>query len=202
MAVEVGVKVDSTALRTGLEKLRLALPLGGDMTPAMQAIGRALKTAAQLRFRTGRGPDGSAWAPSRRAQESGGQTLNLTRKLRNSITFAATRTSATVGTNDIRAAIHHFGGVIRAKKGPFLSIPVTDAARRAGGARNFPAPLHVAQTLKGLYILVDSKGQTQYILRPSVTMPARPFLGVSDADETELLGVMSRHLANAWRGGG
>lgn len=199
MAVDVKVAVKDREILEALAHLRLALPLRGDMTPAMRELARLLKTGAQMRFRSQTGPDGQPWRPSRRAAEEGGQTLSLSGRLRRSLTTAATRTSATVGTNDIRAAIHQFGGVIRAKKGPFLSIPVTPKARQAGGASKFPGALHVATTLKGQYILVDADGVTQYILRPQVTMPARPFLGASDDDRAAILTSMRTYLETAWR---
>lgn len=192
-----GVRLVDDGVATAIKNLRLGLPLGGQMQPAFENIGRALKTGTQLRFRTTTAPDGQAWQKSWRARNEGGQTLSLTRRLRNSITYQATPTSVAVGTNVLYAAIHQFGGVIRAKAGPFLSIPVTPAARAAGSPRNMP-DLHVAQTLKGQFILVDAKGVTQYLLRHQVTMPARQFLGLSDSDRIELLGVTDRHLKRSW----
>ena len=199
MAVDLKVNISDAQISQGLENLRLGLPLNGDMSGAMKNLARILKTGAQLRFRSQVSPEGTPWKPSRRVQEEGGQTLSLSGRLRRSLTTASSRTTATVGTNDIRAAIHQFGGVIRAKKGSFLSIPVTDAARQAGSPRNFPAELAVAQTLKGQFILVSKEGTTHYILKRQVVMPARPFLGASEADKAELLQSMDRYLASAWR---
>lgn len=51
---------------------------------AMTEVGRYLKSSTQLRFRAQRGPDGSAWKPTRR----GGQVLRLSGRLRNSIAYA------------------------------------------------------------------------------------------------------------------
>jgi len=192
-----GVKIVDQGVHDALQRLRMCLPLGGSMQPTFAAMGRVLKTGAQLRFRTATGPDGQAWLKSFRARNEGGQTLSLTRRLRNSITYEAGNTSVTVGTNVVYAAIHQFGGVIRAKNGPFLSIPVTPEARKAGSPRNMPG-LHVAQSLKGQFILVNEKGVTQYLLRRQVTMPARPFLGVSAADRAELLALVEKHLRAGW----
>lgn len=198
MAADARVEIMDGGVRAAFERLRLGLPLGGTMQPAMENMGRALKTGTQMRFRTTTGPDGGQWEKSFRARHEGGQTLSLTRRLRNSITYQATGSSVAVGTNVIYAAIHQFGGTIRAKAGPFLSIPVTPAARAAGSPRNM-AGLHVAQTLKGQFILVNEKGVTQYLLRAQVTIPARPFLGVSDGDRTEILGVVERYLQARWQ---
>ena len=197
MADDVTIKLNDSGVRAALEKLRLGLPLGGSMLPAMQIMGRVLKTGAQLRFRSTSGPDGAAWEKSFRAKHEGGQTLSLTRRLRNSITYTATASTATVGTNVAYAAIHQFGGTIRAKNAQFLSIPVTPAARAAGSPRNM-AGLHVAQTLKGQFMLVNDKGVTQYLLRKQVNIPARPFLGVSAGDRVELIGVAERFFQSRW----
>lgn len=198
MAVEVGIRIEDAQVQRALEQLRLHLPASGDTKPVMLNLARVLKTGAQLRFRNQEGPEGDTWKPSRRASTEGGQTLSLTGRLKRSLTTSASSTTATVGTNDIRAAILHFGGVIRAKKGPFLSIPVTPGARQAGSPRNFPGKLSVAQSLKGQMMLVDESGKTQYLLRRQVTMPARPFLGASSDDRKELLDSMSRYLTRAW----
>ena len=198
MVADVRIDLADSGVRAALERMRLGLPLGGTMQPAMENIGRALKTGTQLRFRTTTGPDGQQWEESLRARNEGGQTLSLTRRLRNSVTYQASNASVAVGTNVVYAAIHQLGGVIRAKNGPFLSIPVTPAARAAGSPRNMQG-LHVAQTLKGRFILVDAKGVTQYLLRRQVTMPARPFLGVSASDRTEITGVAERYLLARWR---
>lgn len=197
MVADVRIKIVDAGVEAALQRLRQALPQEGSMLPAMQAMGRALKTGAQMRFRSTSGPGGQAWEKSFRARTEGGQTLSLSRRLRNSITFDATDSSVAVGTNVQYAAIHQFGGTIRAKNGGFLSIPVTPAARSAGSPRNM-AGLHVAQTLKGQFVLVNEKGVTQYLLRRQVTIPARPFLGVSAADTVELIGVAERFYKARW----
>jgi phage virion morphogenesis protein len=196
MVADVRVKIVDAGVDAALQRLRQALPLEGSMLPAMQAMGRALKTGVQLRFRATSGPDGQAWEKSFRARTEGGQTLSLSSRLRRSITYDATNTSVAVGTNLQYAAIHQFGGTIRAKNGAFLAIPVTPEAR-SKRPREMPG-LHVAQTLKGQFILVNEKGVTQYLLRRQVTIPARPFLGVSAADRVELLGVAERFYKARW----
>ena len=198
MVAEVRVDLKSREVSAALERLRLSLPLGGDLSPAMRSMARVLKTGAQLRFRTATDPDGNPWLKSRRVSEGGGQTLSLTRRLRNSLTTAADQNTATVGTNVAYAAIHQFGGVIRAKRGPFLAIPITAAARSAGSPRNMTG-LHVWQTLKGQFVMGTDKGIVHFLLRRQVTMPARPFLGASDSDRAELLSVLQQHLEGKWR---
>lgn len=190
------VRIHDAGVTSALRRLRDGLPLGGSMKPAFENMGRALKTGALLRFRSGVGPDGAGWKKSFRAEHEGGQTLSLSRRLRNSITYIATPTGVTIGTNVIYAAIHQFGGVIRAKKGPFLAIPLTPAAR-ANGTQGMN-PLHMIQSLKGQFLLADAHGKPQFLLRSKVTMPARPFLGASESDRSELLAVAGRFLQERW----
>lgn len=195
---ELRIRLDKQPVSQALIRLQAALPIGGDMSPAMRGLAQILKSGAQLRFRAGRGPDGIAWRPTRR----GGQTLRDTGRLRNSITSAFSDSTATVGTNVIYAAIHQFGGVIRARNGPFLAIPVSEAARAHGSAGGGPtgmAGLAVWQTLKGQFVLGSADGTVHYLLRRQVVMPARPFLGVSDADGKQMLALVSRYLEQAWK---
>lgn len=81
---------DSTEL-LAIENDHLQRAWGGERltgADAARAIGRYLKTSTQLRFRAQKGPDGQAWPPSQRVIARGGQTLRLTSRLRNSITYA------------------------------------------------------------------------------------------------------------------
>lgn len=95
----------------------------------MSTVGDALVSSTRQRFKDEEGPDGEPWEKSGRAEAEGGQTLTDTGKLKGSITFEATSTDVAVGTNDIRAAIHQFGGEIKPKKGKFLVFPGKDGKR-------------------------------------------------------------------------
>lgn len=198
MSVDVRVRIDDQQVLAAIARLRMALPETGDMRPAMRQLAQVLKSQAQMRFRAKRAPDGTEWKPSRRAEQEGGQTLSLSRLLRNSITAAHDARSATVGTNLQYAAIHQFGGVIRAKKGPFLAIPVSSLARAKGSPRGIEG-LRVWTTLKGNYVMGTDDGTVHFLLRRQVTMPARPFLGVGDQDRPALLQVLQRHFEAVWK---
>ncbi|MFG6462306.1 phage virion morphogenesis protein [Roseateles sp. DXS20W] len=198
MASDIKVSVKDDALRAAVDRVRLGLPLGGRMRPLWERIGRIGKTSTQLRFRTQVDPSGKPWVKSWRALNEGGQTMSLSRRLRNSIAYEARETGVAWGTNVAYAAQRNFGGVIRAKAGPFLSIPVTPEARRAGSPRNF-GELHVAQSIKGQFMLVDKNGVTQYLLRAKVTQPAREFLGVNEADSKEIVDTSERYYEEQWR---
>lgn len=136
-----------------LRKLDRTIDNLADTLPLMRAIGGYVRDATRQRFRDQVSPDGKPWKPSLRAQLHGGATLVDRGLLRDSYIDRATRDEIRVGTNDIRAAIHHFGGVISAKGGGALSFALAN-----GG----------------------------FATVRSVTMPARPALGVNEEDRVEI----------------
>lgn len=155
------LKVEDAGVLAALRALsgRLA-----DMTPINADIAALGESSTRLRFRTETGPDGRAWKPSLRAQLSGGKTLTKDGHLAGSLSARHGRDFAEWGVNRIYAAIHQFGGVIRAKSAQALRFPL------AGGG---------FATVK------------------SVTMPARPFLGLSADDRADILDILQRRLAAA-----
>lgn len=108
----------------GLESLQVGLArmaaLGQRPRPIWDAIGQYGESSTRLRFKNQAGPDGQRWKPSRRAQQSGGQTLVMKARLLRSITHRADNTGTSWGTNAIYAGIHQFGGTIKAKGGGAL----------------------------------------------------------------------------------
>ena len=115
-------------------RLQAGLKAAVDFTPAMRTIADIMRTQTLERFEAETGPDGVRWKPSQRALEDGGLTLTDTGHLKQSITAASTATSAVVGTNLLYAAIHQFGGSIRAKTQKALKTPFGPR-----GAVNMPA---------------------------------------------------------------
>lgn len=111
MPIASNLRVDDAQVRGALERLRLSLPIGGDMKPAFTSIGRIVKTGTQLRFRQQKTPEGKAWKPSQRVEREGGQTLRLTGRLQRSYTYKADHASVEIGSNVVYARIHHFGGI-------------------------------------------------------------------------------------------
>lgn len=158
MAIETRLTFDDVKVKAALERVRLALPIGGNMTPVMGSLGRVLKTGAQQRFREQKTPEGTPWKPSQRVLSEGGQTLRLTGRLRNSLTYKADHASVEVGTNVLYARIHQLGGIAGRKT--FSGVGPPNRSR----------------------------------------LPARPYLGASEADKLELLDTLSDYLGKAWRG--
>jgi len=85
---------------------------------------------------------------------------------------------AYVGTNVKYAAIHEFGGEIKPQGHPFLAIPVGDMK----GSPRDHEELRFQPTAKG-GVLLDKADKLQYVLRRSVTIPARPYIGPALQEE-------------------
>lgn len=115
--VTLDIKVSGpAAIERALAKLSHRLPL-------MRAIGAWLESSTRERFETNIAPDGQRWQPSLAAKRRGTPTLVEFGQLRDSYTHTASEDEAAVGTNKIYAAIHHFGGIIRAKSSKGLRFP-------------------------------------------------------------------------------
>lgn len=125
MPIDSKLTIDDREVRDALDRVLKSLPLGGDATPAFRSIGRIVKSGTQLRFRKQQTPDGVPWKKSKRVELEGGQTLRLTGKLQRSYTYSADHASVEVGSNDVRAAIHHFGG--KTGRGHKVTLPARPA---------------------------------------------------------------------------
>lgn len=86
-----------------------------DFTPAMAKIADQMETDTAFRFDDEKDPDGVPWLPSQRAIRTGLKTLDDTSHLERSFEAEHDALSASLGTNVLYAAIHQFGGTIRAK---------------------------------------------------------------------------------------
>ncbi len=119
--------------------LQRLLALGRNAAPVMRDIAALGESATRLRFRLQRGPDGQRWKPSLRAQISGGNTLTKDGHLSGSISANAGRDFAEWGVNRIYAAIHQFGGTIRAKSAGALKFSLPGGGFAVVKAVRMPA---------------------------------------------------------------
>lgn len=134
--MDLRVQIDDTEIRGALLRL---LALGNNPAPAMQDIASVGESATRLRFRTQIGPDGKRWKPSLRAQIQGGRTLTKDGHLSGSVSASHGRDYAEWGVNRIYAAIHQFGGVIRAKSAGALKFKLPGGGFAVVKAVRMPA---------------------------------------------------------------
>ncbi len=122
-----------------------------------EALAEGSRESTLERFKRSRDPSGKRWKTSIRAAQSGGKTLIDTAQLRNSIKSAADETGFAVGTNVIHAATHQLGDPKRTIR---------------------------AKTARGLRFRINGHFVTKQ--QVEVSIPARPFLGISDDDMEEI----------------
>lgn len=165
----------------------LALAAIGRDGGVLGAIGVGLARNTRERFDQAQDPDGQPWAslhplyaPLKRGpgilRESG-----MRGGLQGSITSQVAGRSVIVGSNKIYAAVHQFGATIRAKNAPALVFRLA-TGRTITGKRGRTSP------------------ETSLVFVESVTIPARPYLGLSRRDEDTVREVVFGALQRAMGG--
>ncbi|MGL4709437.1 MAG: phage virion morphogenesis protein [Aeromonas veronii] len=160
-SLNLTVKGDLQLLVKPLQRLQKA---GGNLAPLLKDIAATGESSTRARFADEEGPDGQKWVASLRKQLHGGTTLTGDGGHLSAIQSDYSGTEARWGSNRIYAAIHQFGGVIKAK------------------------------TSKGLaFTLANGDG----VITQSVTMPARPFLGINKDDEEDIVHLVRKYVNEA-----
>lgn len=174
------LRIDDAQARRLLAGLEIA---AGDPGELHELLAAQVEFDTLRRFETESGPDGSPWPPSLRALAESGQTLTDTARLRQSIVSRADRRGFEVGTNLVYAAIHQFGGTIRQPERQQTMY----WHQKAGEIADW----RFVKKRKANY------SETHTVAAHDVTMPARPYLGVSEGD-VRVLGEIAAHwLAGA-----
>ena len=134
--MDFSLQVDDNQVRGALRRL---LALGQNPQPALRDVAALGESSTRLRFRLERGPDGQRWKPSLRAQLAGGRTLTRDGHLAGSISSGYGKDFAEWGVNRLYAAIHQFGGVIRAKSAGALKFAIPGGGFAVVKAVRMPA---------------------------------------------------------------
>lgn len=181
--IKIELTIDLQSARDGLARLGARV---ADMSPIWDDIGSAMVRSTQRRFETGTGPDGRAWTPSKRVLKRGGQTLVDTKHLLGSLTHVADGEGAEWGSSVVYAAMMNFGG------------SVTHHARSQKQYYKYDAKTgELGKFVKKSRANFERWGT---IPEYSVTMPARPFMGVSGDDEAEIDAIIGDALVLAYGG--
>ena len=182
----IRIEADDAAVNAALGRLAAE---ADDLTEVMAEIGAQLVTNVLLRFEGSAGPGKVPWKPSRRAVKDGGKTLVDTARLQQSVTFAAETHAVEVGTNVEYAAIHQFGGTITLP--PYSRLKVRFKHNEKGQLR------FASRKDKGKGVTERHVTYGERIIH----MPARPFLGIDEADRDDIAAIAASHL-QAILGGG
>lgn len=89
----------------------------------LKEISKDLRNVVHERFRTSTAPDGSLWAG---VTYRTGKPLWITGSLARSFKRYHNKDRALISTDDIRARIHNYGGVIKAKNKEYLTFKIGD----------------------------------------------------------------------------
>lgn len=178
------LRIDSAALSAMLDR---AIAAGTNLSGLMEQMAGHLEFATARHFEQEKDADGTPWPPSLRALTEGGQTLTKTARLRQSITSRATAAAAEVGTNLVYAAIHQFGGAVKHEARTVTLYRHYDPETKFGN----PFDPKFRRKSKSTYASDHQVGPY------TVTMPARPFLGVGPADVGALRAIARDWLRDA-----
>lgn len=176
------------------QELRSLLARMDRLRPFYEAVGNRLVGSSSLNFRNQSGPDGTAWAPHAastiRARMRKGQlpltilksntrgTIGTT--LAGSVRHQASEAELLVGSNKETAAIHQLGGVIQRPSRPAKIY-------RAVG---------VDGTVGRRFVRKDKADRITDVTIPAyqITIPARPFIGISKDDAAGIFEDAERWL--------
>ena len=174
----IDIDINDAEIQAALNQLAAKL---GDLTPFFKDVGETLLNSTRERFRTQTAPDGTAWAalsPAYRARKPShkDKPLTLSGVLRGTLTKQVDKDSLRIGTPLIYGATHQFG----AAKGSFGTVTarVNEYTRRSRNGASFTVRAH-----------------TRPLRVPWGDIPARPFLGLSEADRSDLLDALNEYLA-------
>ena len=168
---------------------------GTDLRPAWRDVGLLFVSDTRENFADSHGPGGSPWAALKFARPAGGdRPLYSTGMLMASFVAGgaghveeATGSTFVWGSNHQTAGVHQDGATILPRNGRLLAIPLTPKAAHYSprGSKDLPAfpdPLFLLRGKSGKPVLATGGKRggrltPQYVLVPSVTIPARPMIG-------------------------
>ncbi|ARE40901.1 Phage capsid and scaffold [Rhodovulum sp. P5] len=175
--------VITAELKDRVARARLAEILAtlSDRRPLFQQIGERLQSSTKDRFRSESGPDGRPWVPlapaTIKARKKRGRAqisiLRETGVLAGSIVTQASNDEVRIGSPVAYAAIHQLGGTISI---PARQGTVYFGRKRKTGPRRFAKKKNKT-----------SEAHVVAIPAYTITIPARPYLGLSIADEAAIV---------------
>lgn len=135
-------------------------------------------------------------------KKKGGRTLVKRSYLLNSIKFRVEGNTAVISAGNANvpyARIHHEGGVIKPVRAQYLAIPLTPKASLYN-ARDYPGKTFISQGV----IFEQEEGKKKptaiYVLKRSVTMPARPYMFLDQDDLRIIREAIEKQMQKEFRG--
>lgn len=173
----------------------------GSRRELMHRLGEYLLESTQNRYTTQTGPDGQKWEPlkpryARTKKYNADKILTLRGYLRRSYRYQVKGDDALQwGTNDKRAAVHQFGDTIErapySKRVRLRTDGNGNLLLRAGKGKG---KLATFARERGRRAHAQYRESWHEVGPYSITIPARPALGVSDQDHLHLVGIIQDYL--------
>lgn len=170
MQMDFKIELQDGQIRKGLQRL---VEAGADLTPAMRVIAKFLADRSEEAFAQEQSPEGVAWKPLSKV------TLARRKKAK------AGKPSAKILQQD-----RHLLNSLTAdwdSKEAIAGTNVVYAATHQFGAKQGQFGQGSYKTRQGSFPI------------PWGDVPARPFLGVSKADKSEIENTMARFIIKQWR---
>lgn len=187
-------------------KLTRELIAGVGLSRLLEGVGTVAARSIRQGIRNQVSPDGRPYKKTSRFGRPA-KRLQDTSRLLNSITYKVGTGRVTVGTNVAYAAMQHFGGTQRPKKGKALAIPLTRAVARAMAGRGLRAAFPDAFTFRsisqGLFLVRKnptagkrSKNQLEFLAKlvASVDIAGTHFNELSKQGENDVLTYIERMI--------
>lgn len=178
----IAITIEADGESAAIQALQRLSNFDQSKSKLFDAIGQAVVSNIRSRWANGEGLEGK-WRLSGRVIRKGGTTLRDTSRLMNSMTHNALQNGVEIGTDVEYGPIHHFGG----------DIHYEARMRRTYFRQNQRTGLVGNKFVRKMRsnFMQESQGKAY-----KVNMPRRPFLGLTETDEQEVLGLIVEHLTN------
>lgn len=168
-----------------LAALKQVQAKAGDSAPLLRDIGEYLMLTHNQRFKAQQSPEGTPWAPlspryQKRKKKNADRILFLDGYLANTLRYQVGNNELQFGSDRPYAALMHFGGQVKRKA---RTQDLFFKQNRDGSVGN-----------KFVKKKKSNFAQTANVGEHTANYPARPWLGTSKDDDSEILAITQRYL--------
>ena len=169
--------------RSGLDYLHALVGRAQDMRPVLMEIGEDMAESTKARFATATSPDGTAWAPNTALTLARYSSL-FARKKDGDFTKASAAKLAgkKPGTGETRMLGTTINYQVQGADAVGIGSPMVYAGTFHYGAKSGEFGFGIYATRNGSFPI------------PWGDIPARPFLGASDEDQTNIVRLVRNYL--------